>query len=370
MKNLSKKPFHGYVGMIPDLPLFESLCIADLLNPQSVENFANIFWPHGNSDFCNLVNSYSNPLVELDAMVKRMILEKLGLQNYIDEFLDHKYFLFRFTRYKALSTISGAENSNPAGLNGHTDGTIMTIISQNQVNGLQINKNNEWIDVNISPNSYAVLAGDSFKAWTNGRLHSPIHRVKTTGESDRLSIQLFSLPKPGHFTEAPKELVDEEHPLLFKPFETLELFEYLTSHAGDSAPGETLKAYCGIRFHLGFLDLDVALYSEKPTAITEASSDEEKSYYKHWDRSNRLGLMFMRMNIAGNIKTTLPKTKSAKELLKLVEESSQTADKSLAGILMDTLITMKFNGSRTMHEHVIEMTNMTTRLKSLGMEVE
>ena len=76
------------------------------------------------------------------------------------------------------------------------------------------------------------------------------------------------------------------------------------------------------------------------------------------------------MNIAGNIKTTLPKTESAKELLKLVEESSQTADKSLAGTLMGTLTTMKFDGSRTMHEHVIEMTNIATRLKSLGMEVE
>ncbi|XP_047256177.1 secreted RxLR effector protein 161-like [Capsicum annuum] len=89
-----------------------------------------------------------------------------------------------------------------------------------------------------------------------------------------------------------------------------------------------------IKFHLGVLDLDVALYFEKPTVITEASSDEEKSYYKYWDRSNRLGLMFMRMNIAGNIKTTLPKTESAKELLKIVEESFQTADKSLAGTLM------------------------------------
>ena len=125
-----------------------------------------------------------------------------------------------------------------------------------------------------------------------------------------------------------------------------------------------------IKFHLGVLDLDVALYSEKPTVITEASSDEEKSYYKHWDRSNRLGLMFMRMNIAGNIKTTLSKTESAKKLLKLMKESSQTADKSLAWTLMGTLTTMKFDGSRTMHEHVIEMTHITTRFKSLGMEVE
>jgi len=50
-----------------------------------------------------------------------------------------------------------------AGLGGHTDGNFLTFISQNQVNGLQINKNGEWIDVNISPNSCVVLAGDSFK---------------------------------------------------------------------------------------------------------------------------------------------------------------------------------------------------------------
>ena len=36
---------------------------------------------------------------------------------------------------------------------------------------------------------------------------------------------------------------------------------------------------------------------------------------------------------------------------------------------MSTLTTMKFDGSRTMHEHVIEMTNIVTRLKTLGMTV-
>jgi len=35
-----------------------------------------------------------------------------------------------------------------------------------------------------------------------------------------------------------------------------------------------------------------------------------------------------------------------------------SADKSLVGTLMSTLTTMKFDGSRTMHEHVIEMTNI------------
>ena len=75
------------------------------------------------------------------------------------------------------------------------------------------------------------------------------------------------------------------------------------------------------------------------------------------------------MTVADGINTTLPKIDSAKEFMRLVGEHSQTADKSFAGTLMSTLIIMKFDGSRTMHEHVIEMTNIATNLKTLGMTV-
>ncbi|KAL5758997.1 hypothetical protein ACOSP7_021608 [Xanthoceras sorbifolium] len=66
------------------------------------------------------------------------------------------------------------------------------------------------------------------------------------------------------------------------------------------------------------------------------------------------------MSVANNIKSTLPKTESAKEFMNF----------SLAGTLMGTLTTMKFNGSRTMYEHVIKMTNIAAKLKSLGMNVD
>nr|KYP44837.1 hypothetical protein KK1_033643 [Cajanus cajan] len=124
-----------------------------------------------------------------------------------------------------------------------------------------------------------------------------------------------------------------------------------------------------IQFHLGVLDLDLAIQVEKPTAITDDNSNEEKVHYKAWEKSNRLSLIFMRMSIENNIKSALPKTESAKEFMKFVEERSQIADKFFAGTLMSTLTTMKFDGSRTMHEHVIEMTNIAARLKSLGMAV-
>ena len=125
-----------------------------------------------------------------------------------------------------------------------------------------------------------------------------------------------------------------------------------------------------IHFYLGVMDLDLALRVEKPANITVLSTAKENNHYKTWERSNRLSLMYMRMSIANNIKTALPKTDNAKEMLKFVEERSQTADKSLAGTIMSTLTTMKFDGSRTMHEHVIEMTNLSVRLKSLAMEVD
>lgn len=59
--------------------------------------------------------------------------------------------------------------------------------------------------------------------------------------------------------------------------------------------------------------------------------------------------MFIRMTLGNNIKSTNPKTDSAKDMPKYVEDSPHfdSTNKSLAGSLMDTLTIMKFEGSRT-----------------------
>ena len=74
--------------------------------------------------------------------------------------------------------------------------------------------------------------------------------------------------------------------------------------------------------------------------------------------------MFMRMTVANNIKSTIPKTESAKEDMKFVKEWSLSnfTNKSSVGTLMGILTIMKFDGSCTMHEHVTEMINITTKL--------
>ncbi|KAF1862548.1 hypothetical protein Lal_00014087 [Lupinus albus] len=57
-------------------------------------------------------------------------------------------------------------------------------------------------------------------------------------------------------------------------------------------------------------------------------------------------------------------------MMKFVKERSQTSDKSLVEILMSILTTMKFDCSHTMHEHVIEMTNIAARITPMGMDVD
>ncbi|XP_019250896.1 PREDICTED: probable 2-oxoglutarate-dependent dioxygenase AOP1.2 [Nicotiana attenuata] len=172
-----------------------------------------------------------------------MILESLGLKNYIDEFLDFSnvYFL-QFTYYKAAQP--QREDVSKIRLRDHTDDDFFTIVKKNQ-GGLQLHrKNGEWIDLNnVSPNSYVALVADSFMAWTNNTLESATHRVTMEGDIDRVSIQLFSSAKPSDIIEAKKELVDEEHPIIFKPYDTVGYYEYIKSGAGA---GLGLKAYLGV----------------------------------------------------------------------------------------------------------------------------
>lgn len=65
------------------------------------------------------------------------------------------------------------------------------------------------------------------------------------GNKDRFSLQLFSAPNVFYKIEAPKELVDEEHPLLFKPYDLLGYAQYIAIRANQGFPN-VLKSFCGV----------------------------------------------------------------------------------------------------------------------------
>lgn len=61
LRNISKKPYHGYVGQYPMVPLYESMGIDDANISEKVESLSNIFWPEGNPSFrYNFLSSSSD----------------------------------------------------------------------------------------------------------------------------------------------------------------------------------------------------------------------------------------------------------------------------------------------------------------------
>ncbi|KAI3669339.1 hypothetical protein L6452_40572 [Arctium lappa] len=80
------------------------------------------------------------------------------------------------------------------------------------------------------------------RAWSNGRLRTVPHRVMMNGQENRYSIGLFTFKKG--IIEIPEELVDEEHPSRFKPFNHLEFVDHM-SKSPLYIDERAIKLFCG-----------------------------------------------------------------------------------------------------------------------------
>ncbi|KAK2359929.1 2-oxoglutarate (2OG) and Fe(II)-dependent oxygenase superfamily protein [Trifolium repens] len=239
--NVCKMKHQEYFGQSPMVPLFESLGIDYANNFERVKSITDIWWPEGNLNFSKTIHSFTEVITELDQLIRKMILESLGVEKYIEEHMNSTDYVLRLMKYKSPQT-----NDTKLGLVSHTDQNITTILYQNQVGGLEVmTKDEKWISYKPSPNSFVVMIGDSLKAWSNGRLHSPFHRVMMSGNEARYSLGLFAVPKGGCNFKAPDELVDEEHPLLFKPFDFADFLDYRFSEKG-LMDQFSLRTYCGV----------------------------------------------------------------------------------------------------------------------------
>lgn len=90
-------------------------------------------------------------------------MESFGLEKYIDEHLNSTNYLFRLMKYTSppADDDDGLEETK-FGLRAHTDKNILTILHQYQVDGLEVKtKDEKWIKVKPSQDSFLVMVGDS-----------------------------------------------------------------------------------------------------------------------------------------------------------------------------------------------------------------
>ncbi|XP_010545796.1 PREDICTED: probable 2-oxoglutarate-dependent dioxygenase AOP1 isoform X2 [Tarenaya hassleriana] len=240
MKNKYDKPMNGYVGQIPALPLHESLGIDNATSLQSTRSFTDLMWPRGNDRFCDCMHRYAEFVAEMDRMVARMIFGSYGVAKYYEPYMKSTSYLLRLLKNRA------PKDENPyLAFVTHTDKSFTTILHQDQINGLEMETRlGERINVDLSsPSLFMVIAGDALMAWSNDRILSPRHRVLVSGETDRYSLGQFAFSNGT--LQVPEELVDNEHPLMYKPFDHIGLLHFYRTDIGYRAECP-IKAYCGV----------------------------------------------------------------------------------------------------------------------------
>ncbi|KAJ3695336.1 hypothetical protein LUZ60_000713 [Juncus effusus] len=241
-----ERPFHGYMGQFPDLDSFESLAIRDAQKIEAVRDFADLLWPDGNPQFCEIVQPVAKHLAELEKMVRRMVLESLGVSQYYESQNESNWYLFRFVEYKPPSEEEERKGGKKLGYYAHQDTNTLSIINQIQTDGLEIQtREGDWISAAPPPNSFLVMAGNVLRAWTNGFVHAPYHRIAVGGKVARYSSILFSVPGENDgLVQVIDELVDNDHPALFKPYDYNEYVRFCAVEKDKVE--DKLVAFCGV----------------------------------------------------------------------------------------------------------------------------
>ncbi|GAB2224786.1 hypothetical protein Drorol1_Dr00005561 [Drosera rotundifolia] len=124
------------------------------------------------------------------------------------------------------------------GLTPHSDASSLTILLQlNDVAGLQVKKDGQWIRVNPLPNAFIVNIGDVLEIVTNGNYKSIEHRAIVNSTKERLSIASFhNIKDDGNVAPAPS-LVSPKSPPAFR---TVSFADYIDSFFQRKLDG---KAY-------------------------------------------------------------------------------------------------------------------------------
>ncbi|PRQ26628.1 putative aminocyclopropanecarboxylate oxidase [Rosa chinensis] len=168
-------------------------------------------WPSKTPGFKETMAEYRAELKKLAERVMEVMDENLGLpEGYMKKTFnggesDNAFFGTKVSHYPPCP-----QPDLVTGLRAHTDaGGVILLFQDDQVGGLQILKDGEWIDVQPLANSIVINTGDQIEVLSNGLYKSVWHRVLATRTGNRRSIASFYNPSLKATIAPAPELVEK-----------------------------------------------------------------------------------------------------------------------------------------------------------------
>ncbi|WOG97219.1 hypothetical protein DCAR_0416559 [Daucus carota subsp. sativus] len=170
-------------------------------------------WPSQTPGFRETMGEYRGELKNLALKVMEVMDENLGLpKGYIKKAFNggEEDTAFFGTKVSHYPPCPHPEMVN--GLRAHTDaGGVVLLFQDDQVHGLQILKDGEWIDVQPMKNSIVINTGDQIEVLSNGRYKSVWHRVLALRDGNRRSVASFYNPSYKATIAPAQQLVEKSN---------------------------------------------------------------------------------------------------------------------------------------------------------------
>lgn len=189
--------------------------------------------PDLDEDYRKTMKEFAEKLEKLAEELLDLLCENLGLEK--------GYLKKVFYGSKGPNFGTKVSNYPPCpkpdlikGLRAHTDaGGIILLFQDDKVSGLQLLKDDQWIDVPPMPHSIVINLGDQLEVITNGKYKSVMHRVIAQTDGARMSIASFY--NPGN------DAVISPASTLLKKDETSEIYPKFIFD-------DYMKLYMGLKF--------------------------------------------------------------------------------------------------------------------------
>ncbi|KAK3014702.1 hypothetical protein RJ639_009632 [Escallonia herrerae] len=218
-------------------------------------------WPQKRSKYREAVAAYLLEMGRLSLRILKLICEGLGLEpGYFEE--SSEVQLLSANMYPPCP-----DPSLTLGLLRHCDPSLITILFQGNVSGLQVFKDGHWIGVGALSNAFLVNIGNQLEIISNGKLRSAEHRVVTNSSEARTTIATFINPSPDCIVEPATTLLDDHNPPHYKPFLYKDFVHYSKAFGPDT---EAIQKYMKMEDH------DFGLCKEKYVPESYVFPEEDR----------------------------------------------------------------------------------------------